>query len=285
MREHETLLLGLNAISRAHESNYFTDGHRGAAIIAAVYFCREVDVEDGVARFIHAMIDENWAHTDLCAPFPAETPDPPQIGRIIERMERNTAGLRQAGHNVILPALALKALRQIPQAATPARVDGICKLIDAFTIVEDLELEEGDDIPDWGAPPAVADFVLSELLGAMSRFDGRGQGWSGHLLTYARAHLDLRQLGYTALALQAEHAFKLYIKRIRMGPQAIDKPRPEHPPSALRPHQRAYWEDRKDRPIQLGHVFKYPYGFYGLMDLAEDVDLKRRCVQAAYHVL
>jgi hypothetical protein len=285
MFQEDYLLRGLNALSRAHETDYFADGHRGAAIVAAYYVCREVDVEDGVAEVIRAMIDEHWTYTDLCAPFPDEPPQPAQVDRVVECMAQRMVGLRHAGHNVILPTMALKAFRELPQAVTPSRVAGICKLVEAFTTVEDIALEDGDDIPALSALPAPAEFILSELLRAVEAFDRRGQGWSGHLLTYGRALFDLRQLGYGALADKGEQAFKLYVKRIRMGPLGTDKPRPEHPPSELYPQQRAYWEARRDQPVGIGHVFKYPYGFYGLLALAQDPDLKRRCMQAAYHIL
>ena len=163
-------------------------------------------------------------------------------------------------------------------------MEGLCRLVEAFTVAEDIRLDESDRIPGLGRPPAAAEFVLGELLQAIPAFDGRGQGWSGHLLTYGRALLDLRQMGYEALAIKGEYAFKLYIKRIRMGPLSTDVPRPEHPPSVLRPHQRAYWELRENQPVGIGHVFKYPYGFYGLMGLAQDPDLRDRCMQAAYHI-
>jgi hypothetical protein len=181
--------------------------------------------------------------------------------------------------------MALKALQQVPEAATPTRVAGLCKLIESFTTIADIHPEEGDESSDWGEPLDVAEFVLSELLRTIEAFDGRGQGWSGHLVTCARALLDLRELGYGTLAQTGEPAFKLYIKRIRMGPLETDKPRPEHPQSDLRPHQRAYWEKRAERSIGIGHCFKYPYGFYGLLDLVQDVRLERQCIQAAYHIL
>jgi hypothetical protein len=92
-------------------------------------------------------------------------------------------------------------------------------------------------------------------------------------------------MGYGALARQGEHAFKLYVQRIRMGPLETDVPRPEHAPSDLFPHQRAYWEQRAGRPVGIGHLLKYPYGFYGLMDLIGDGRLKEQCRQVAYHVL
>ena len=55
MLEERYLLLGLNALSRAHQTNYFTDGHRGAAIVAAHYLWREVDVDKGVADVLRTV--------------------------------------------------------------------------------------------------------------------------------------------------------------------------------------------------------------------------------------
>ena len=188
------LTRGLDALCRAHETDYFLDGHRGGAIIAAYYFCREAAVEEGVADSAQDIIDHHWTHTDLCAPFPSETPDLSGIGKVVESLERSMVGLRQAGHNVILPTLALRAFRDAPDAVTPARVEGVVKLIDSFASIEDVTLEEGDESPEWADPVAAAEFILAELLRAMDAFDGRGQGWSGHLLTYGRALFDLQSL-------------------------------------------------------------------------------------------
>ena len=136
------LVHGLNALNRAHETNYFTDGHKGAAIIAAYYFCREVEIESGAADVIRAMIDDHWTHSPLCAPLPREDPEPERISQITGTLHGYLDGLRQAGHNVILPAMAPKAFRQLPEMVTPTRVKGICKLIEAFTTVADIPLQE-----------------------------------------------------------------------------------------------------------------------------------------------
>ena len=285
MMDDAYLLRGLDALSRAHETNYFTDGHRGAAIVAATLLCREVPLEAGAENPVRALIDGHWTHTPLCAPVLDEAPEPDGIQRIVDAIAAHLDGLRQAGHNLILPALALKAFRQLPEAVTPTRVDGLCKLVESFTLVDEIRLEESDEIPDWGAPEDVAEFVLSEWVRCIEAFDGRGQGWSGHLLTYARALLDLREMGYDALARQAEGGFNLYLKRIRLGPLETDVPRPEHPQSDLLPQQREYWAQRATKSVGIGHVFKYPYGFYGLMALARDARLKEQCMQVAYHVL
>jgi hypothetical protein len=284
MLNERYLTLGLNALSRAHALDYFADGHRGAAIIAAHYLCRENNVEDGVAGILAGLIDEHWAHTDLCAPFPAERPDPALVDRILAALTENMGPLRQAAHNVILPSLALKAFADVPEALTPARAEGICRLIGCFDTAEDIAPDADNDLPDLGAPGPVAEFMLAETLRTMDAFTGRGQGWSGHMLTSGRAVVDLLQLGYADVAQKAYHTFRVYVKRARMGPLDTDKPRAEHPPVEWMPLQLKYWESRRTRGIEIGHLFKYPYGFYGLMALATDADLEQRCMREAYRV-
>ena len=139
--------------------------------------------------------------------------------------------------------------------------------------------------PGFGSPTDAARFVLSEFLTVAGAFAGRGQGWTGHLLTYARALLDLRELGYQSTAERGEHAFGLYMRRIRRGPLATDVPRPEHPKSDLQPHEQAYWERRSQGSVEIGHLFKYPYGFYGLMALSDDDRLKQQARENAYRIL
>lgn len=278
------LLTGLNALSRAYKTDYFLDGHRAASIIAAYFLFQEVPLPDDAVIIVQSMLDTQWMNTPLCAPLPDEPADPALIHQIVRTLEQNIDGLRQVGHNVIFPALALKAFRQLPSAVTPSRVDGICRLIESFTIIDAGNSEDDEIIPNFDKPSIAAEFILTELLSTIDAFSGRGQGWSGHLLTYGRALLDLRELGYGALASKGGSAFKSYIKRIRRGPLDTDKLRPEHPVSALRPHERAYWEERQTKSLALGHVFKYPYAFYGLMALTDNALLKAQCTKAAYHI-
>jgi hypothetical protein len=86
-----------------------------------------------VADIIGTIVDEHRAKTTLCAPFPDEPSDPDAIEKIIACTEQNIDGLRQVGHNVILPTLALRAFQQMPETITPSRVNGLCKLIESFT--------------------------------------------------------------------------------------------------------------------------------------------------------
>jgi len=283
MLDRECLLYGLNALGRAHETDYFLDGHRGAAIISAVYLCRENAVEPGVAGIIANLIDEQWARTELCAPFAPEGSDPGLVDRIVECLSDNLAGLRQVGHNVIFPSLALKAFRDVPEAITPSRVTGICRLIESFTVT-DVPMGEDVELPDMDDQVVAAEFILGEFVPCTERFVGWGQGWSGHLLTYGKALMDLREQGYADLARQAEDGFGIYIRRIRMGPQEGAKHWEEHSPTDLTPLQERYWQEREG-DLRFGHMLKYPYGFYGLMKFAKDPEIRRQCLGAAYRVL
>ncbi len=277
------LRYGLNALGRAVDLDYFADGHRGGAIISGSCLCREEPVDDGVAHAIAQGINRQWLGTPLCADFPDEEARPELTQRVVEAMLANISGLRQVGHNVILPTLALKAFRHDPDAVTSARIDGICRLAAAFTVTEVPPSASGPSIPDPGEATAFAEFVLREFIDCSERFLGRGQGWSGHLLTYARALLDLHELGLQRVADQALDGFATYVRRIRMGPQGSDKERPEHPPKSIMPLQADYWKQRAG-DWSLGHVLKYPYGYYGLQRHVTRADLIARCEAVSYRI-
>jgi hypothetical protein len=278
------LLMGLDALCRAHASDCFGDGHRGASVIAAFYLCRENEVEAGVPEAIGAMIDHHWGESELFSGFPDEPADQALTGRIAAGLAARVGGLRQVGHDVILPSLALRAFRDLPEAVTPARVEGVCRLMETFAQAEETPAQEAEGVPAPDATGQMAAFVLRETLGSIARFDGRGQGWSGHMLTFGRALIDLVQLGYPEAAEGGMGAFRRYVARARMGPQSGDKVCEEHPDTGTDPLQLAYWERRAGLPVGIGHCFKYPYAFYGLMALAEEPDLRRACLAQSYHV-
>ena len=279
----EYLLHGLNALARASAGNYFEDGHRGGAIISAFYFCKEANTEENVAHLLSSTINERWTNTDLCAAFPDAAPQPELIENILDTMSTHSTGLRQAGHNIILPALALKAFREVPEAAIAARIDGICHLIQSFTVSDVPVSEDPVELPELTHSSAFSEFILQEFIQCTEKFQGRGQGWSGHLLTYAKALVDLDTLGYSALVEKAKEGFSIYIGRIRMGPLETDQPRQEHGPMHATPLQEQYWAKQKG-DWNLGHVVKYPYGFYGLFQNAKDQTLKDQCMAVAHRI-
>ena len=277
-------LLGLNALARAHEYDYFADGHRGASMVAAYLLCMDNDLDTRARSRIAELIDVNWALTPLCAAFPQADADPARIQEIGAALTEGAETLRQVGHNAILAMLAIKALRMMPDAATPERIDGICRLIRSFTPWRDVTPDPDVDPPPFADAAATSRFVLREAYEAIDRFVGFGQGYAGHMLTFGQALVELAAMGDVEWAESCRPAFRKYVTVTRLGPEPGSKPRPDHEPSDLRPVDAAYWEKRGEGSLGIGHVFKYPYSYYELLRRADDPALARLWDEKAYHL-
>ena len=278
------VLLGLNALARAHELNYFADGHRGAAMVAAHLLCVDNGLNDRARTRIAELVDLNWASTPLCKPFPETEPAPERIAEIGTTLVEGGEVLRQVGHNAIFAMLAIKAFRMMPAAATPERIDGVCKLIRLFTPWRDMEPDEDVDPPPFADAAAASRFVLLEASAAIDRFVGFGQGFAGHMLTFGQSLVELAAMGDVEWAEGCRTAFRKYVTVTRRGPNPDDQRRPDHKPTKLRPTDAEYWIRRGDKALSLGHVFKYPYSYYNLLHRANDPELASKFNAKAYHV-
>lgn len=285
MSDGRLLLLGLNALARAHELEYFVDGHRGAGMVAAQLLCSENDLPDPARSRIEEMVDLNWAQTELCRPFPQSSPAPERIAEIGRALAEGGETLRQVGHNAIDAMLAIKALRKMPETATPERIDGICALVRAFTPWRDVEPDPDVDPPAFADSVAASRYVLREACAAVDRFVGFGQGYAGHMLTFGQALIELAAMGDIEWAESCRTAFRKYVTVTRLGPDPEDRRFPDHPPTNLRPTDTAYWRRRPDRAVSIGHVFKYPYSAYNLLRRVDDPERIREWDRRAYHVL
>ena len=278
------ILLGLNALARAHEMNYFTDGHRGAAIVSAHLLCVDNGLDERARRRIAELIDLNWASTALCKPFPDTKPEPERIDEIGVALMEGGEVLRQVGHNAIFAMLAIKAFRMMPEAATPERIDGVCKMIRMFTPWRDEDPDEEVKPPTFADLAAASRFILKETSAAIDRFIKFGQGFAGHMLTFGQSLVELAAMGDVEWAESCRTAFRKYVTVTRQGPEPDGKRYPDHKPTDLRPVDAEYWEKRGNKTVGIGHVFKYPYAYYDLVRRAGDPDLQRELDAKAYHV-
>lgn len=270
MSEKRLLLLGLNALARAHEQDYFTDGHRGAAMVAAHLLCDDTNLSDRARSRIEGLVDLNWSKTSLCDGFPEEEPQPERIQEIGVVLSEGAETLRQVGHNAIFAMLAIKGFRLMPEAATSARIEGVCRMIRMFTPWRDIEPDPEVSPPPFDDSIAASRFILCEACDAVDRFMGFGQGYAGHMLTFGQALVELAAMGDVAWAESCRNAFRKYVTVTRLGPEPDAKAIPDHPHSDLRPTVAAYWEARGDKDVGIGHVFKYPYSCYELLRHADD---------------
>lgn len=284
MPTNRLLLLGLNALARAHQLDYFADGHRGAAMVAAHYLCVDNGLNQRARARIAHLIDKNWSSTPLCAPFPDETPQPERVKEIGEALAEGGEVLRQVGHNAIFAMLAIKGFAALPSAATPRRIEGVCAMIRAFTPWRDVEPDADVNPPPFEDAPAASKFILREASAAINRFIGFGQGYAGHMLTFGQALVELAAMGHRDWANSCRTAFRKYVTVTRRGPEPDSKRYVDHKPTDLRPIDAKYWERRGENTLGIGHVFKYPYSYYDLLRRADDEQLSRELDAKAYHV-
>ena len=284
MSDERLLLLGLNALARAHELDYFADGHRGASMVAAHLMCVDNNLDEHVTSRIAELVDRNWASSTLCAPFPDAQSEPARIDEIGVALTEGAEALRQVGHNAIFAMLAIKAFRMMPSAATSQRIDGVCAMIRSFTPWRDIEPDPDVDPPLFADTAAASQFILREASAAIDRFVGFGQGFAGHMLTFGQALVELAAMGDVEWAESCRTAFCKYVTVTRRGPEPDSEPRPDHEPSDLRPIDSTYWERRGDNSVSIGHVFKYPYSYYDLLRRADDPELERTWDEKAHHL-
>lgn len=284
LAEKRLVLLGLNALARAPEMSYFADGHRGAAMISAHLLCVDNQLDDSAVVRIVELFDLNWASTKLCQPFPVGDPDPKAVEKVGKALIEGGEVLREVGHDVIFAMHAIKAFRMLPEAATKERVEGVCNLIRSFKPWRDVKPDEDVEPPEFSDDAAAAKFILAEASAAIDRFVGYGQGFAGHMLTFGQALVELAAMGDVELAESCRTAFRKYVTVTRLGPDSDSRKIADHNPSQLRPTDTEYWQQRGDKSLGIGHVFKYPYGYYNLLARANDPELAKSLDAKAYQI-
>eukprot|EP01045_Picozoa_sp_COSAG04_P002058 COSAG04_NODE_72_length_29124_cov_43.127265_16_plen_357_part_00 len=281
---------GIGVLSRASEGNYFVDGHRGAGILAAELLARQLD--GGARQPLLALAHEQLvgAAADLLSePFPEEAATEEAMGFVLRALEESLDQLREVGHNVIVAALAIRGFHAAPELLTPTRAAGIAATLRLFhpwpTHDDSDGVLRGDLQADAAAlgrgfaeesGAAFAAIVLREYLYLLDLWQGKGQGWAGHMLTFGHAVLELERLGYPQLFERSKESFRQYCAVCRRGPGPGDQDYPEpsdYPHAHLTPLEREYWERRTS--VDIGHGIKYPYVRLPCLALCSEKTLRR----------
>jgi hypothetical protein len=285
MLDERYLLIGLDALSRAHTSDFFNNGHRAASVIAAYYLCHENRLSEPAQKALQQHLDVGLAADDFFD-------DAPDVGNdgimsvtpILDTLAAGIGDLRVVGHNVIFAAAALKAFDDLPQARTEARVEGIYQLIDSFDTTQNVDLADDDRVPQLSPEAPFIEFVFREFLASLQLYRGFGQGWAGHLLTFGHALLQLARLGHSDIATRGCPAYAMYLKTMRRGPKEGDPRISDRERMTSTPLEEAYWRDREPILEGLGHAFKYPRSFYDLLNGLDDAPLKQQCLDESYQI-
>ncbi len=276
------IVKGLDGMSRVAETgNTFGLGHNAAAVISSAFFCREQKLDADTQKEILAYLDTRLLKNPIyAAARPKEAADPKLTEGLLEDLDAGIATLRGKGHNIIFSVTCLKALRAVPEAVTPERIDGLRKMVRSFGKTRGGVKEDAE-------PPLVSlddeqkfiHFVFEQFLTAM------GDGFDGHVVTIGHALVELHRMGHKELARKGVPAYWQWVRLARAGDGGDDvAPAPSRVSTPL---TREYWVAQAKRrigEIVSSHTIKYPYSFYALAKDVKDEDLKKRILAKVYRL-
>jgi len=305
---------GLNALARAHHMSSMA-GHLGASFVAGYYVGQqrpnlEPTVSKGIESDLQRVIrgesvfgkrmsrKSQLADADLFEPFPKQKPDETLIDGIAAALEKSVDKPRQSGHNVIFASLAIRALKEHPEYATPAVVDGIRKLMALFVNEtpgsgyygkqkgrihgHKIILPDDDVAPQYDDLEGMVIAVLDEAIDMKPGIHRSGYGGLVHVINHAAAITDLVNFGYVDLASRAIRSHRHHLRLWRNLPNVADEKGPLQI-SKFTPHDPNYWTSGKvpyDRGL-LTHRVKTMFGFHELTATIDE-DAKEK---AAYDKL
>ncbi len=207
------IIKGLDGMSRvADKRNTFAGGHNAAAVISSVFFCREQKLDAGTQKEVLAYLDARLFKNPIyAAPRPREAADPGLVERLLEDLDAGIATLRGKGHNIIFAVTCLKALRAVPEAATPERIDGLRKMVQSFGKTRGPAANDSDPLVGLDDEQKFVHFVFEEFLKA------KGDGFDGHVITIGHALVELHRMGHAELARKGVPAYWQWVREARAG--------------------------------------------------------------------
>lgn len=309
MINFDYLSKGLNAMARAHQMGSMA-GHLGAAVVAG-YLVGEQrpDLDPEVCRGIEGDLDRimrgdsvfgarmskkaKIADPELFEPFSREKSDESLVDGIAEALAKNIAEPRESGHNVIFASIAIRALKEHPDFATPSITDGIRKLIALFDrshpgsgyygkekgriYGNKVVLPDDDATPEYADLEGMADAVLDEIIGQDPQIHRQGYGGLVHVNNHAAAVTGLAHYGYDDLLPAAIASHRRHLQLWRNLPDLATELGPS-PFSEHSPYTAAYWTSGKvpyDRAL-LTHRVKTMFGFDELAESFDDEEKEKQ---------
>lgn len=306
MVEFDYLYKGLCGLANAHKASALA-GHLGAAVVAGYFWGEDLgDLDDAVYQGIEGELDRIikgeeafWFNSrkagitapELFKPVPDEKAEENLIPDIAKALSTNIGKTRQSGHNVIFAAIAIRALHDHPEYATPTIVGGVRKLIEGFNGVtagrgyygqtvgwkqgEQVELPATDDFRLYRSQQEMVEVVVDELIASVkSRRQGYGGMW--HLINHTAALIELSRFGFEATARKGFAGHHQHVRLIRSLPDVSEElgflMRSDHDPRVA-----DYWTGELKRDeARLTHRIKTLYGFHTILRFINDDETLRQ---------
>lgn len=254
-------------------------------------FCREEKLNAETQKEILSLVEARLLTNPIYAPRPKEPTDPELIDGLVKDLDSGIDSLRRSGHNIIFAVVSLKALREMAEAVTPARVKGLRKMVQSFGTRKGpgIPLQDKDTFVDLSDEKKFIGFVCEEYLKALELYlNGMGHhGFAGHVLTVGHALVELGRMGYRETAIKGVEAYWQFIQQARNGANLGGKRVADSPRRSPSPLDRDYWVGqgkRRTGEIVCSHLIKYPYSFYALAKELRDDGLKQRLLEKINHL-
>lgn len=315
MIDFEYLYKGVCGLANAHKAGTMA-GHLGAAVVAGYLFGEDQsNLPDRVSKGIESELERViageeafWFNakktgvtpTELFKPFPEAIPNADSIKSIAVALQQNVGTLRESGHNTIFAAIAIRALRDHEDYATPQIITGIRKLIEGFNTSypgrgfygkekgwlngDKVDLAGENNFPAYESIQQMIDVTIAELIAtAAIRKQGFGGLW--HVINHAAAITELDRFGYHAVAQQALTAHHQHIRLWRSLPDVESElgavVKAEHDP-----REAVYWDGMLKRDeARLTHRIKTLYGFSTIERFIEDEGTRKKAEDAFLYLM
>lgn len=314
MIDFKYLYLGLCGLANAHKAGTLA-GHLGAAVTTGYFIGEDLgELDDKVFTGVEAELDrviageeKIWFNTrktgltptDLFKPFP-EKETTTTVNSIDLALRKNVTRARQSGHNVIFASIALRALHDHPEYATPEIVAGIRKLVEGFNGVHpgrgffgkqkgwlsgnQVKLSSDDGVPRYESLQHMADIMIAEVIATASvRKQGFGGLW--HLINHAAGILELERFGYGTTAKMALSGHHQHLRLWGALPDVEDD-LGAVVKSDLSPLDPDYWDGMFKRDeARLTHRIKTLYGFHVLLRAIDDSETRQKASDAFLYLM
>ena len=316
MIDFSYLYKGLCGLANAHRAGPMA-GHLGAAVVAGYFFGEDQpELDDGVYTGMSRELDRIlggeesiWFDAkkagitiaELFQPVPREQPKPELIASIPDALSGNIDQTRQSGHNVIFAAIAVRALQNHPDYATPTIVTGIRKLIGQFNGAiagrgyygKERGWLTGDKVSlpaDSASQPyedlaSMANVVCDELVQSAA-IHRQGFGGLWHVINHSAGLVELSLRGHKELARRGlaahYHHLRLYRSLPALEEELGPMTRADHDPRTTK-----YWTTgtlKRDQ-ARLTHRIKTLYGFFVLSRIVDDESKRQQAEQSLLYLM
>ena len=309
------LYKGLCGLANAHRAGTMA-GHLGAAVVAGYLYGEDQsllpeEVHKGIQGELDRVIageEGFWFNakkagitaTELFKPLPVETPNEAAVKSIVVALQKTAGALRQSGHNTIFASIAVRALNDHPDYATPEVVGGIRRLIEGFNNAspgrgyyggetlwlfgDKVKLAADNDFAAYGSIQDMVNVTVQELIStAAVKKQGFGGLW--HIINHAAAITELDRFGYKEEAMQLLPAHHQHIRLWRSLPDVESELGPVVK-SAQDPRDPIYWQGMLKRDeARLTHRIKTLYGFYTILRFVEDSAIQGKAMNAFLYLM